>query len=171
MSQYFEDILIYINSADLSKCIALWLRKIALRKVIYINVASRVINVAAAWQLQMIHSCRERDSRRSRCTLSHSLTHEHISTIYVALFRIYFNIRPYIQPINIGVGARDFGLAWRESDREKRSGSPRFQPVVKLGTLGMDLLWGWTRVLERCSMLPDGRMDKSRERASVRRHS
>lgn len=38
----------------------------------------------------------------------------------------------------------------REPDDRERSGSPRFQPVVKLGTPGMDLLWGSTKTFERC---------------------
>lgn len=37
-----------------------------------------------------------------------------------------------------------------ERSRGVDFGSPRFQPVVKPGTPGMDLLWGPTRALERC---------------------
>lgn len=56
------------------------------------------------------------------------------------------------------------------------SGSPRFQPVVKPGTPGMDLLWGPTRALERCGApgwmdgMDGARRERTSERASEDTH-
>lgn len=114
-------------------------------KVVY--VASRLI-ITVVSQPEMVHS---REESMTFAVFPHSLivlSRRRISTT-AALFRICFNTTAAdeCRHRRLVLSSRRNGKAIASG---VDSGSPRFQPVVKLGTPGMDLLWGPTRALERC---------------------
>jgi len=89
--------------------------------------------------------------RRSPCSfiVLFTLARARAYLYNATLFRIYFNTTATdeCRHRRLVLSSRRDG---RAIVRGVVSGSPYFQPVVKLGTPGMDRLWGPTRALERC---------------------